>query len=177
MLMLVERKAHCSLVVRLCGPDTLHDCVRAACCFLHCWLPHYVRATIPRTTNRTMLDTLQLDANALVVQAAAGNLDLAIAESWSFSAPDPFVGPVQVRAFPWCFPAVEGVVCEPCHQRLELCRPPQRATIPQVGFDLAVSDSIGGIEAVLTASFTIGFRIDIFENPVVQLTCAVRGMC
>lgn len=45
-----------------------------------------------------MLEALELGPDAVVVRSAGGKLDLAIAKNWTFPAPPPFVGPVEVRA-------------------------------------------------------------------------------
>lgn len=47
-----------------------------------------------------MLEALKLSPNAVVVRSAGNKVDVAIAKKWTFPAPTPFVGPVEVRAWP-----------------------------------------------------------------------------
>lgn len=48
--------------------------------------------------------------------------------------------------------------------------------LPQVGFEMALSETTLGVEAYLKATFAATLRIDIFENPLVRLTCLVCGL-
>lgn len=42
---------------------------------------------------------------------------------------------------------------------------------------MALSESTMGIEAYLKAMFEATLKIDIFENPLVQIDCSVRAAC